>query len=325
MLQPSIIKELDRRGAARQPFFFLIDYRGNHCLIDDGSGPAPFYASISGQESRPLGSFPHDADAPEPSLTAEPEDYDSYRRRFETIRNGQQRGDSYLANLTLRTPVRFTGDPVALLGRLQAKYRVWLPGRFLCFSPEIFVRVTEDGRIHSHPMKGTIDATLPDAAERILADPKERAESATIVDLIRNDLSSVATQVRVTRYRYIDRITTATGALLQVSSEVEGKLPDRWQDHLGQILDRLLPAGSITGAPKEATIALIDRAEQHDRGFYTGTCGYYDGKTLDSGVLIRFIERDGNRYYYHAGGGITINSDCRSEYDEVIEKIYLPL
>ena len=208
---------------------------------------------------------------------------------------------------------------------MRAKYCAWLPGHFLCFSPEIFVRISSDGVISSYPMKGTIDATLPDAEQRILSDPKEQAESATIVDLIRNDLSSVAEHVRVERYRYIDRVETRGGALLQVSSEVTGQLPSGWQGELGTILSKLLPAGSITGAPKAATQALIARAEQHERGFYTGICGFFDGESLDTGVMIRFIERDGEHFYYHAGGGITINSDCRSEYEEVIEKIYLPL
>ena len=92
--------------------------------------------------------------------------------------------------------------------------------RFVVFSPEIFVR-TRDGLIYSYPMKGTIDATLPDARRRILDDPKEAAEHATIVDLIRNDLSIVASEVCVPRYRYIDELRTHNGSLLQVSSEIE--------------------------------------------------------------------------------------------------------
>lgn len=322
-LRGEIVEELDRRGRTGESFFFLIDYRGRECLIDDldPGSPAPFFASLSGRVNRP---FPPKTPE-EVRLTARPESYADYSRRFETIREGLRHGDSYLANLTLRTPIDPEGDPATLLSQLRAKYVVWLPERFLCFSPEPFVRISPDGIIHSHPMKGTIDAMLPDAEAQILADPKEQAESATIVDLIRNDLSFVATGVRVERYRYVERVETAKGALLQVSSEISGQLSSGWPARLGTLLDRLLPAGSITGAPKASTITLIDRAERHERGFYTGICGCFDGKSLDTGVLIRFIERQGDRYYYHAGGGITINSDCRSEYEEVIEKIYLPL
>lgn len=323
-MRSDYIDVLNRRGATGQPFYFLLDYKGEELVIDDLSGEMPFYLAIDGEANRPLDHFRRASKEPL-ALTAHPESYESYRRRFAVIREGLQRGDSYLANLTVRTPIDFTGDPLELLSRVKAKYAAWLPGRFVCFSPEIFVRVSADGVIRSFPMKGTIDATLPNAREQILQDPKELAESATIVDLIRNDLSSVASGVRVERFRYVDEVKTRDGALLQVSSEVAGQLPSDWRSRLGEILDRLLPAGSITGAPKESTRALIARAEQHERGFYTGICGYFDGESLDTGVMIRFIEREGDRYYYHAGGGITINSDCRSEYEEVIEKIYLPI
>lgn len=323
-MRSDYIDELNRRGAAGQPFYFLLDYKGEELVVDDLSGKMPFYLAIDGEANRPLDHFRRVTKEPL-ALTALPESFERYRERFEVIREGLLRGDSYLANLTVRTPVHFTGDPIELLSRVRAKYAVWLPGRFVCFSPEIFVRVSPEGVISSYPMKGTIDATIPNAREQILEDQKELAESATIVDLIRNDLSSVATGVRVERFRYVDEVRTSKGALLQVSSEVAGQLPDDWRSRLGEILDRLLPAGSITGAPKGSTQALIARAEQHERGFYTGICGHFDGESLDTGVLIRFIEREGDRFYYHAGGGITINSDCRSEYEEVIEKIYLPI
>ena len=132
--------------------------------------------------------------------------------------------------------------------------------RFVVFSPEIFVR-TRDGLIYSYPMKGTIDATLPDARRRILDDPKEAAEHATIVDLIRNDLSIVASEDCVTRYRYIDELRTHNGSLLQVSSEIRGRLPEGWYGHGGEILFSLLPAGSITGAPKKKNLEIIAEAE----------------------------------------------------------------
>ena len=173
-------------------------------------------------------------------------------------------------------------------------------------------------------MKGTIDATLPNAVEMILSDPKEQAEHATIVDLLRNDLGSVATDIEVRRYRYIDRIATAQGAILQVSSEVVGQLPSTWPSQLGDMLSALLPAGSICGAPKASTVKLIAEAEQISRGYYTGICGYFDGQTLDCGVMIRFIELTDGQYYFRSGGGITVNSDCRKEYEEVIQKVYLP-
>ena len=124
---------------------------------------------------------------------------------------------------------------------------------FVCFSPETFVRI-KNGRIYSCPMKGTLDASLPDAEKQLMEDRKEAAEHATIVDLIRNDLSRVAENVGVDKYRYIDVLHTNKGDILQTSSEISGRLPEDYRQHLGEILDAQLPAGSITCAPQGKTM-----------------------------------------------------------------------
>lgn len=99
-------------------------------------------------------------------------------------------------------------------------------------------------------MKGTLDASLPNAEKLLMEDRKEAAEHATIVDLIRNDLSRVAEDVRVDKYRYVDVLHTNKGDILQTSSEISGRLPEDYPHHLGEILDAQLPASSITGARK---------------------------------------------------------------------------
>ena len=86
----------------------------------------------------------------------------------------------------------------------------------------------------------------------------------------------------------------------------------------------MLPAGSIFGAPKEKSWEIINEAETYDRGYYTGIAGFFDGKTFDSCVLIRFIENIDNQYFYKSGGGITVDSKPEAEYDEVQQKIYIP-
>ena len=199
-----------------------------------------------------------------------------------------------------------------------------LRDKFIVFSPEIFIKI-KDGYVYSYPMKGTIDASLPNAESIIMNDPKEAAEHATIVDLIRNDLSIIASDVSVPKYRYIDRIQTNKGVLLQVSSEVRGKLQDNWLNNIGSILFSLLPAGSISGAPKKKTQEIIAEAETYNRGFYTGIMGYFDGENLDSSVMIRFIEKNGNKFFFKSGGGITSRSELNSEYNEMIQKIYVPI
>ena len=206
----------------------------------------------------------------------------------------------------------------------HALYKLWLKDRFVCFSPEIFVCM-EEGRIKSFPMKGTIDATLPHAESILLDDAKEAAEHATIVDLIRNDLSMVSEHVTVASYRYIDRLQTNKGPILQTSSEICGMLPGDYTKHLGDILFSLLPAGSITGAPKPRTMQIIAEAEGYERGFYTGVMGCYTDGRLDSAVMIRFIEQEDGQLYFKAGGGITAQSRWESEYNEVIQKIYVPI
>jgi para-aminobenzoate synthetase component 1 len=174
-------------------------------------------------------------------------------------------------------------------------------------------------------MKGTIDAAIPGAEKMILDDVKELAEHVTIVDLIRNDLSQVATQVEVARFRYLDEIKTVDKKLLQVSSEITGILPGNYLSCLGEIFVKLLPAGSVTGAPKPKTLEIIRQAENEERGYYTGVFGYFDGERVDSGVMIRFIEEIDGKYFYRSGGGITTQSVVEKEYQEIIDKVYVPV
>ena len=86
----------------------------------------------------------------------------------------------------------------------------------------------------------------------------------------------------------------------------------------------LLPAGSITGTPKKSTVDILKNVENYDRGFYTGIFGIFDGKSLQSFVLIRFIEKIEDELFYKSGGGITLDSDLKLEYEELINKVYLP-
>ena len=174
-------------------------------------------------------------------------------------------------------------------------------------------------------MKGTIDAALPNAHQSIMDDVKETAEHVTIVDLIRNDLSQVARNVEVTKFRYIDRLSTHDKELLQVSSEIRGDVGENWCEQIGDILAKLLPAGSISGAPKPETLKIIQQNEDFKREFYTGICGQFDGEQLDTGVMIRFIKQVDDQLIFCSGGGITSFSDAQKEYQEMVDKVYLPI
>jgi para-aminobenzoate synthetase component I len=258
------------------------------------------------------------------NFSKHPESLEEYQAKFEKVSQHIRRGDTYLLNLTCRTPVSVDLALQDLFGITDAKYKLWLQDQFIVFSPETFVRI-ENGKIYSHPMKGTIAADVTDAERILLNDEKELAEHYTIVDLIRNDLSMVAEHVRVDKFRYIDRLQTNQRDLLQVSSIISGELPHDYHSHLGDIIFTLLPAGSVTGAPKKRTLEIIREVEGQDRGYYTGVFGIFDGKSLDSAVMIRFIEETPNGLIFRSGGGITVSSDAPSEYQEMIDKVYVPL
>jgi para-aminobenzoate synthetase component 1 len=248
---------------------------------------------------------------------------DIYFRAFDNVQRNIKLGNSYLLNLTFPTEISTDLSLIEMYDLSVAKYKLLYKDQFVLFSPEIFVRIVE-GMIYSYPMKGTIDASLPDAENIIQNDEKEMAEHNTIVDLIRNDLSIVSDNVRVTRYRYADRIETADRTLLQISSEITGDLPADHLSHLGDIIFSMLPAGSVTGAPKRETVRIIRESENYERGWYTGVFGVFNGKELDSGVMIRFIENTNGRMIFKSGGGITFLSDPVKEYEELILKVYVP-
>jgi len=138
-------------------------------------------------------------------------------------------------------------------------------------------------------------------------------------------MSLVASNVKVENLMYIDRIRTNQGDLLQMSSQITGELPSNYQNSIGTLLAKLLPAGSICGAPKPKTVEIIKEVENYHRGYYTGVFGVFDGKNLDSCVLIRYIEQDNGKLIFKSGGGITFLSDCNSEYNELIQKVYVPI
>lgn len=317
------IKRMNYYGRRGIPFFFLIDFDEKNCIVEEPRnlpGDEILFSFPSG------GNYDTESSAMKKTFVWEPhpQTIEEYSHSFDTVHENLYAGNSFLTNLTCATPVETDLTLRDIFIHSRAKYRLLMKDRFVMFSPEIFVRIS-DGMIYSYPMKGTIDAAYPEATSVILNDVKESAEHATIVDLIRNDLSQIASEVTVTKYRYIDKIQTNNGTLLQVSSEIRGRLPEDFRDTLGDMFFRLLPAGSVTGAPKKKTVEIIREAETYDRGYYTGVTGYFDGKNLDSAVIIRFVEQQSDgTMVFKSGGGITFKSGMESEYKEMIQKVYVP-
>jgi para-aminobenzoate synthetase component 1 len=317
----NFIQQLNEWGSERIPFLFLFDFELKRPVAYkiNEIDPSTILYSING-----FSNYQQRARLWDVQLKKFPVAQETYQKKFEKVFTHLEYGDSFLTNLTVRTPVHINYSLSELFTHCRAKYTCWYKDEFLVFSPETFIQIKE-GKIFAYPMKGTIDAEVENAATILLNDEKERAEHVTIVDLIRNDLSQVASQVQVTRFRYLDHIKTNSGSLLQASSEISGILPVDYYCHLGDIMVSLLPAGSICGAPKPKTIEIIQQAEEEERGYYTGVIGYFDGTNLDSGVMIRFIENVDGQYYYRSGGGITTQSKMEAEYQETIHKIYVPV
>lgn len=257
------------------------------------------------------------------TFTKSPVDFATYKKALEKILEEIRSGNTYLLNLTFKTPIETDLTLKEIFTYARAKYKLYFKKQFVCFSPERFVEI-EDNTIATYPMKGTINANLSNAEERILSDQKEMAEHVMIVDLMRNDLGIIGEDVRVEKFRYIDRIKAGEKELLQVSSKITARLPDHWREELGSLLEQILPAGSISGTPKSSTVNIIDRVEAYEREFYTGVFGIFDGESFRSSVMIRFIDKEGDQLFYKSGGGITIDSDAQSEYEELIDKVYLP-
>ncbi len=323
MLMPAenVFELMNSNGSRKQAFLFGIDFE-----VQQGFFCTPEKALMAGIyfNVNEITNFP-DQPFKNPSVVMHkhPVEYRLYEKSYEIVRRNLIAGNSYLTNLTFPTAIDVNLTLPEIFARSRARYRLLFQDQFVVFSPEIFVQIS-NSTIHSFPMKGTIDASLPDAENGILNDPKETAEHNTIVDLIRNDLSMVASGVKVERFRYVEKIVTHEKSLLQVSSEISGKLPANYLDELGNIFRKLLPAGSISGAPKKKTLEIIHDAETYSRGFYTGIFGYFDGSKLDSGVMIRFVKNENGKLLFFSGGGITANSHCVSEYNELIDKVYVP-
>ncbi|MFW5768096.1 MAG: aminodeoxychorismate synthase component I [Bacteroidales bacterium] len=314
-------KTMNKLGAAGEAFLSIISYRQeqNYVIPLSDINPALCKMHFPGMPENISGKgnsgFQFDFTAP---------GFETYQKVFNQVMRHIRRGDTYLCNLTFETAVQTDLSIESIFQVSKSPYKLWLKDKLVCFSPECFVRISGN-RISTYPMKGTIDADIPGAADILLTDPKEKAEHYTITDLLRNDLSMISSDVEVSRYRYVESIQTSRNRLLQTSTEIAGYLSDGWQQVCGDILFTLLPAGSVTGAPKKKTTEITDKLESHDRGFYTGVCAYFDGRNLDSFVMIRMItERDG-KLFYKSGGGITSFSDAKKEYEEMIQKIYVPV
>ncbi len=297
------------------PFLFYTDFEGKNTHVYTLDELASEDIEFSLEAGNPL-SHKH-------SFISHPMKFAQYRKGFDQVIEKIKAGETYLLNYTCSTPISTELSFKQIFQQANAPFKLRVRNEFVCFSPERFIKI-ENAHIYTYPMKGTIDASIDNAQAKILANAKEMAEHIMVVDLLRNDLSMVSTDVTVNRFRYIDKIKAGEKELLQVSSEIQGRLNTDWKTQLSNILQTLLPAGSISGTPKKRTVEIIKDVEDHQRSYFTGVFGVFDGEVFDSAVMIRFIEKTPQGLIYKSGGGITLDSSAEAEYQEMIDKIYLP-
>jgi para-aminobenzoate synthetase/4-amino-4-deoxychorismate lyase len=239
-------------------------------------------------------------------------------------------GDSYQVNLTFRQSLRFAGEPFVLYRRLcaaqPAAFCAWLDLGDVAIasaSPELFF-ARQRHEIVMRPMKGTAprsdDATEDRRChEQLAASPKERAENLMIVDLVRNDLGRIATtgSVAVPELFAVENYPT----LHQMTSTVTARLRD--DVGLADIFRALFPCGSVTGAPKRRSMAIIRELEAGPRGLYCGALGFVSpGDEAVFSVAIRTAVLNLRRGTGELGigSGVTADADVAAEYRECLVK-----
>ncbi|MEK6659371.1 MAG: aminodeoxychorismate synthase component I [Campylobacterota bacterium] len=308
--------DLNSLGATREAFLFIVDFKAQNIIA----------FPLCELEANDI-EFCIDEDyhlkTHEDFLDKYALSFSDYKKKFDFVIEKIRAGETYLLNLTQPTLIKTPFSLKEIFKCANAHYKLRYKDEFVCFSPEKFIQI-KNSKISTYPMKGTIDASIPNAKESILNNQKETAEHIMVVDLLRNDLSIVAKNVKVEEFRYITEIEAGEKKLLHVSSHISGDIGDDWHERIGDILKALLPAGSISGAPKKSTLDIINEVENYERGYFSGVFGIYDGKTLDSAVMIRFVQNSKDGYIYKSGGGITLDSDAQSEYNELLDKVYLP-
>jgi anthranilate synthase component 1 len=252
----------------------------------------------------------------------------AFESRVETVKRLIREGETFQTNVSQRLRAPAAVHPVAVFDALRAvnpaPYSALLEFDGLDLvsaSPELLLERVGD-RVRTEPIAGTRPRGTDEIADArlerdLLADAKERAEHAMLVDLERNDLGKVCTygSVDVSEYRRVDRYAE----VMHLVSEVDGRL--RPDCTLADAIAAVFPGGTITGAPKPRTMEIIDAVESTRRGPYTGSIGIFgfdDRATLN--IVIRTLVRHDDTYTLRVGAGIVHDSVPGREYAETLDK-----
>ena len=253
---------------------------------------------------------------------------EEYKAAIEHIHHHIRQGDTYQVNYTVQLQQNITADPFAIYNRLvveqNAHYNAFIQHddvSIISVSPELFFKKDGDG-LTTRPMKGTTNRGLTTEtdlkqAQWLAQDQKNRSENMMIVDLLRNDMNRISKigSENVKSLCLVEQYST----IWQMTSTIETQLLPN--SNLGDIFQALFPCGSITGAPKIATMAIIKDVEKQARGVYCGAIGILlpNGPTIFN-VAIRTLQMQGNKAIYGVGGGITWDSKWEAEYEETKQK-----
>ncbi|HQR26705.1 MAG TPA: anthranilate synthase component I family protein [Nocardioides sp.] len=330
-----VFAALEAELAAGPPDAHWVGYFGYAARSDLAARPDPRLPDAVWMRARELRFFHHETPQPVPGRPPlvpgrPPEVPEEYERAFTRVQEELHAGNSYEVNLTYRLAwaadlapaAAYLGlrelNPAPYAGFLQHDVpgaRAWL----LSSSPERYALVTADRTVETKPIKGTTPrGATADEDERqralLASDPKCRSENLMILDLLRNDLSTVCLPGTVTVPELME--VESYAAVHQLVSTVRGRLAPGVST-VGA-LRALFPAGSMTGAPKVRTMQIIDAVEETPRGAYAGAFGWVcaDGRA-DLGVVIRSLTTAGDgTWQLGTGGGVTVRSSVTEEYAE---------
>ena len=263
-----------------------------------------------------------------PSKWQEETSAENYEKAIAQIHHHLRQGDTYQVNYTVQLKQDLSANPFAIYNRMvveqEAGYNAYVEHdemAVISMSPELFFEQI-DRELTTRPMKGTTKRGLTDdedlkEAAWLEQDPKNRSENMMIVDLLRNDMNRISEvgSEHVERLCQVEQYST----VWQMTSTIKSQL--RPDVDLVAIFRSLFPCGSITGAPKIATMEIIKDLELQPRGVYCGTIGLLlpNGRRIFN-VAIRTIQLHKGKAIYGVGGGITWDSTWESEYREVHQK-----
>ena len=263
-----------------------------------------------------------------PSKWQEETSAENYEKAIAQIHHHLRQGDTYQVNYTVQLKQDLNANPFAIYNRMvveqEAGYNAYVEHdemAVISMSPELFFE-QNDRELTTRPMKGTTQRGVTDQEDLAQAswleqDSKNRSENMMIVDLLRNDMNRISEvgSEHVERLCQVEQYST----VWQMTSTIESQL--RLDVDLVAIFRSLFPCGSITGAPKIATMEIIKDLEPQPRGVYCGTIGLLlpNGRRIFN-VAIRTIQLHQGKAIYGVGGGITWDSTWESEYREVHQK-----